>query len=147
MNRREVLGVLGVTAAGLAVLPGSEARAAEDTGHYDMLMKCAKTCSDCQINCDMCFHHCADLLAKGNKEHAATLHLCVDCAECCTTAAKLVARHSPLAAAACECCAKCNDECATACEKVKDDKHMADCAKSCRECAKSCREMVKHLAH
>lgn len=147
MNRREVLGALGVTAAGLAALPTGVARAEQGAdAHHEQMMKCAKACADCQISCDMCFHHCAELLTKGTKEHAKTMHLCVDCAECCSTAARLAARHSPLAAAACECCAKCNDECAAACEKFKDDKHMAMCAKSCRDCAKACREMIKHLA-
>ncbi|MBY0524716.1 MAG: four-helix bundle copper-binding protein [Gemmataceae bacterium] len=148
MNRRKALGALGATAIGLTALPTGLVRAEQgaDAQHENM-MKCAKMCADCQISCDMCFHHCAELLTKGTKEHAKTMHLCIDCAECCSTASRLVARSSPLAAAACECCAKCNDECAAACEKFKDDKHMAACAKSCRDCAKSCREMIKHLAH
>jgi hypothetical protein len=33
------------------------------------------------------------------------------------------------------------------CEKFPDDKHMAACAKSCRDCAKACREMIQHLKH
>ena len=48
---------------------------------------------------------------------------------------------------ACECCAKCCDKCAAVCDTFKDDKHMAMCAKSCRDCAKACREMMKHTAH
>lgn len=145
MDRRKLLGVLGATAAGLASHSATEARGEQDDAHPEHMLKCAKTCADCQISCDMCFHHCSELLAKGSKEHASTMHLCVDCAECCSTAARLVARSSPLAAAACECCAKCSDQCAAACEKFKDDRHMADCAKACRDCAKACREMMKHL--
>ena len=147
MNRRNVLGALGATAAALTAQSARTARAEKDDSHHQGMLKCANECADCQVSCDACFHHCAELLAKGNKDHAKAMHLCVDCAECCSTAARLAARSSPLAAAACECCAKCCDECAAACEKFTDDRHMADCAKACRECAKSCREMIKHLAH
>ena len=116
---------------------------AADAPHHEHYLKCAKACADCQVQCDMCFHHCATLVADGKKEHAKCMHLCVDCGECCKLAASLSARHSPLAGLACECCAKCCDECATACEKIADDKAMAACAKECRECAKACREMLK----
>lgn len=147
MNRREVLAALGATAAGLTALSGAEAQADDPHKHHEHFVQCAKACADCQQQCDMCFHHCAGLVASGKKDHAKTMHTCVDCAECCKLAATLTARHSSFAAAACDCCAKCCDECAAACEKFPDDKHMAACAKSCRACAKACREMIKHLAH
>ncbi|MCE9562406.1 MAG: four-helix bundle copper-binding protein [Planctomycetes bacterium] len=97
------------------------------------------------IECNICFHDCAEQLADGNKEHSATLHICVDCADACKHAATLVARHSPFAAHACESCIKCTEACATACEKFPDDKHVDACAKACREFAKSCKEMLAHL--
>lgn len=148
MNRREVLGALTASAAGLATLTvGAKAFGDEGNEHETHFEECAKACAECQTDCDSCFHHCADLVAKGGKDHAKSMHACVDCAECCKLAATLSARHSPFAKYACECCAKCNDECAAACEKFSDDKHMAMCAKSCRDCAKACREMIKHLAH
>lgn len=151
VTRRNVLGALLGSAAAMAVIAtqaGAEGRAEDkDHPHAEHFAACAKACADCQQQCDMCFHHCASLLAEGKKEHATTMNTCVDCAECCKLAATLSARNSPFAAAACECCAKCNDECAAACEKFPDDKHMAMCAKSCRDCGKACREMIKHLAH
>jgi hypothetical protein len=85
------------------------------------------------------------LLAGGKKEHATTAQLCADCAECCKTCSTLCARQSPLARLMLESCAKCCDECAAACGKFPDDKHIADCAKSCRDCAKECRELLAHL--
>ena len=140
--------LVGTTVVALASQAQAEFKADDkDHPHGEHFAACAKVCADCQLHCDMCFHHCATLLAEGNKEHAKTMHACVDCAECCKLAATLSARNSPFATAACECCAKCNDECATACEKFPDDKHMAMCAKSCRDCAKACREMIKHMAH
>ena len=118
---------------------------AAEAPHQEHFAKCAKACSDCQLQCDLCFHHCATLVTAGKKEHAHCMHLCLDCGDCCQLAARLSARHSPLAGPACECCAKCCDECATACEKFADDKELAACAKECRACAKACREMLKHI--
>jgi len=118
---------------------------AADAPHHEHFTKCAQACSACQLQCDMCFNHCATLVADGKKEHAASMRLCVDCGECCKLSATLTARHSALSVHACECCAKCCDECAAACEKMADDKEMAACAKECRECAKSCRDMVKAM--
>ena len=147
MNRREALAGMG---AGAAILTGVGAAFADDKkgdDHHEHFAACAKACAACMLECDMCFHHCAEQLTAGKKEHAATLHTCIDCAECCKTAASLVARHSPFAAHACECCIKCTEACATACEKFPDDKHMAACAKACRDCAKACKEMLNHLKH
>ena len=147
VSRRNALSALLGSAAVVAMTTSQAKAEADDHPHSEHFTKCAKACADCQVSCDSCFHHCAVLVAKGDKDHVKTMHTCVDCAECCKLAATLSARSSPFAKHACECCAKCNDECATACEKFKDDKHMAACAKACRDCAKACRAMIKHLAH
>jgi hypothetical protein len=145
MYQRIVFGALFAASLGLSGLAAPAARAEEKDHAHEHMMKCAKACLDCQKDCDSCFHHCAHLLADGKKDHAKTMHLCVDCAELCSTAGKLSARNSPLAVTACEACAKACDQCAAACEKFPDDAHMKMCAKSCRDCAKECREMVKHV--
>lgn len=149
MNRRESMTALGAPAAGLTALTAGAAYAdgqPADHPHHEHFLQCAKACADCQVQCDSCFHHCADLLAAGKKEHAKTLHTCADNAECCRLAATLAALHSPFAKAACECCARCCDECAEACETFKDDTHMAACARACRACARACRDMIRHLS-
>jgi hypothetical protein len=149
MNRREVLGALGVTAAGLAALAGTPARADEPTGphQHGELDKCAKACADCMNSCTSCFHHCAHQLADGKKEHAVTMQTCNDCAEICAAAAKIVGRHGPLSGPVCDACARSCDTCAAACEKFASDEHMKACAKACRDCARACREMLKHVGH
>jgi hypothetical protein len=149
MNRRDLFTTVGMAGAGFATLAAVGPAAAQEKkgDHHAHFAACAKACADCQLQCDMCFVHCKDLLAGGKKEHEKTTQICVDCAECCKLAATLTARMSPLAAEACECCAKCCDKCAEVCEKFPDDKHMAACAKSCRDCAKACREMIQHLKH
>lgn len=131
----------------IAVAPVGQSARAQDE-HAEHFMKCAKLCADCQLQCDSGFKHCLTLLADDKKEHAKTAQLCADCAdcaECCKTCATLCARQSPLARPMLGCCAECCDECAVACEKTPDDKHMAACAKSCRDCAKECRAMLKNI--
>ena len=66
MDRRELLGVLGATAAGLAAVSGSGAYSQEKKegqkkghqGHEAMAEKTGKTCSDCANDCNKGFHHC-----------------------------------------------------------------------------------------
>lgn len=122
-------------------LSGSNVQA-DDQKYHDHLMKCAKACADCQVQCDSCFQHCAELVARGDKGHVVTMHTCLDCAEWCKLAASLTARHSPFAEEASSCCMKCADDCAKACEKFPDDEHMVECAKSCRQCVKACKELI-----
>src|SRR5262249_31793924 len=128
---------------GAAVLAADRASARPDEHEHHAALKCAKVCAECQFHCDSCFKHCLTLAAEGKKEHAVTAQLCADCAECCKTCAALCARNSHLIGHVADCCAKCCDACAAACEKSPDDKHMAACAKSCRECAKECRGLLK----
>lgn len=137
-----VLFLLAATIASAALTTSVVGAEHEHAGHF---AASAKACSACQLECDACFSHCLGLVAEGKKEHAKTARLCADCAECCKLAATLCARQGPLAGPGCECCAKCCDECAAACEKYPDQKHMVECAKSCRACAKECREMLKHV--
>src|SRR5438874_2306011 len=132
-----------LAASALAIVVVWPARAGHE--HAEHLLKCAKVCADCQLQCDSCFKHCLSLVAGGNTEHKKSAQLCVDCADCCKLCAALCARQSPLANPVLDCCAKCCDQCAAGCEKLPQDKHMAQCAKSCRDCAQECRAMLKHV--
>ena len=138
---------LGAMALALLVAsaPAFAAEEVKDSPHAAHLLKCATACADCQIQCDVCFKHCLDLAAGGKKDHAKMAQLCADCGECCKTCATLCARQSPLARTMLECCVTCCDDCALECEKASDNKHIADCAKSCRSCAKECRELAKMI--
>lgn len=154
MKRLSVLTAFAVLSAatGAAVLsarandkPTAPAAPADD--HAKHFAECAKVCADCQVACEMNFHHCFKLVEGGKKEHAKAMHLSVDCAEFCTTSAKLTGRHSELAATACEACAKACDACAAECEKAADMPEMKACAEACKKCAASCREMAKMAGH
>ena len=123
MDRRELLGVLGASAAGLAAVSAGEAFAAQEKkvhkeGHGQMAHQTAEACTDCLNECNEAFHHCFTQLGAGKKEYAKALHLCVDCAEVCGSTAALCGRMSPLMGYCCECCAKCCDDCIAECEGV-----------------------------
>lgn len=146
MNRRDVIRVLG--AAGVALTAAATVGTAADDkrGEADVFTACGKACRDCLADCEECYRHCADLLAGGQKDHAATAALCLDCAELCAATAKMVGRRGPLAAAAAEACAKACDECGQACGKFADHPVMKECAAACGTCAKACRALVEKLA-
>jgi hypothetical protein len=110
--------------------------------HSDMMMSCAKACSDCQRACDMCSAHCIALLAEGKTQHAKTQQICNDCALVCAASAQIVARHGPLTNVICTACSDACNQCAKACDAFKDDAHMKHCAEQCRLCEKACRTMT-----
>ena len=145
MDRRELLGVLGATAAGLTAVTG--ARAQEEKGrhgHGDIHERCAEACADCEKHCNHGFHHCYKQVEAGKQEHAKAMHLCVDCGEVCSTAGKLVARMSPLMIFTCHACAESCEACLKECEKLNDPE-MRVVVASLRRCAATCREMVKAM--
>lgn len=137
-------GVLMIAVLLMAALVGQVAHAGGEHGGH--MSECAKICANCQLACDSCFKHCISLAGEGKKDHAECAQYCADCAECCKACATLCGRQSPLSPQMLDCCAKCCDACAASCEKFPDDKHMAQCAKTCRDCAKSCRDMGKMVA-
>lgn len=148
MNRREMLGAIGATAAGFAVTgpvafgQQPEGRGGGEHGQHDeMAQRAAKACSDCMNACNEGFHHCHEQLAAGKREYADAAHLCVDCAEMCACCAQVCARVSPLKNYCCDACAKCCDVCIAACEKLNDPQ-MKGVIDSCRRCATECRQLA-----
>jgi hypothetical protein len=92
MDRRTMLGMVGVGAVGLAAFPGSPAQAGTlDNVHED----CLKACSECARACDETFHHCYKEVAEGKRDHAKPLHYLSDCAGFCGLSACMIAKHSP----------------------------------------------------
>ena len=145
MDRRELLGVLGASAVGLASVAGREARAQGEGHTHDKVHEdCLKACTDCANVCDETFHHCYLEVSKGKTEHAKSLHLVSDCAGFCSLSACLIAKHSPLMVHSCAACAEACK--ATAAEVGKfDSPEMKAATKSLLACEKSCREMVAHM--
>lgn len=155
MNRREMIGVLGVTAAGVAAANGAEAFAQErqrkegqkpHAGHAEAAQKIAETCSDCMTACNKGFHHCHEKSEDGKKDYGQAAHACVDCAEVCASAAALCGRASSMASHICAACAECCDDCVATCEKL-NDAEMKEMLDACRKTSKACREMAKASGH
>lgn len=143
MDRREMLGALGIGAIGMTTL-ASTSRAADDVGHHhhDKVHEdCLKACAECAQACDEAFHHCYLQLKEGKTEHADSLHLVSDCAGFCALSACLIAKHSPLMAHSCQSCAEACRATAAECDKF-DSEEMKSTVKLLRECEKTCREMV-----
>ena len=144
MDRRELLGYVGIGAAGLLAAGPTGAIAGEkDEGQAHEHIK---TIGLCALACNEAAHHCLEHLKNDNaehREHHAKAHeLAMDCQAFCTLAAVLTARCSPLACHAHKACAEACRCCAEECEKGHGE-IMENCAKKCRECAEVCRKMGK----
>src|SRR5262245_59744061 len=101
MDRRELLGVLGAGAAGLAALSHGDVRAADEQHHHrDKIHEdCLKACGECATSCNQTAAHCLEQLAAGSgdrKTHARVHGLAIDCQEFCVLSATLIARDSSL---------------------------------------------------
>jgi hypothetical protein len=141
MDRRELFGMLGVGAVGLAASGAGAVGAAEMHAHDENI----KTIGECAKLCNEAAHHCLGQLRKGGPEaehHARAHELTMDCQAFCTMTSALAARSSPLAAHAHQACADACRDCAAECEKGQGE-IMKECARACRECESMCRRMVK----
>lgn len=142
MERRELLALLGVGAAGLLTTGTARADDDKDEKHKEHHAH-MKTMGECALICNMTTAHC---LAEAAKEdckhrdvHIKAAAMTNDCQTFCVQAVTLMARHSPLAAYAHKACADACRDCAEACAKGGDDEMMKKCAEICRECEKACR--------
>jgi hypothetical protein len=144
MDRRELLGVLGTTAAGVLAVTGRAAGA--NQGHHpsEGHAECLKACQNCARSCNETFHHCCEQVAEGKKEHAKALRLVADCARFCDLSSDMIASSSPLMVYSCGACAEACKACAAECDKFEASE-MKDCAKACDACEKTCRAMVQAM--
>jgi hypothetical protein len=142
MDRRELLGVLGTTAAGLVAMSGRAVGAGQQALHHSEAHNdCILACQECSRSCNETFHHCYQQVAQGKKEHAKALRMVADCAQFCNLSSDMVASDSPLMVYSCAACAEACKACATECDK-HEASEMKNCAKACYACEKTCRAMV-----
>jgi hypothetical protein len=144
MVRRELLGALTITAAGLVGAIGRVARADHVDPLDDCHESCLGSCQTCKRACDEALHFCLSALAEGKKEYAEPLQLVADCAAFCDLSATLMARRSPLMTQACAACAIACQVCGAECDKW-DRAEMKECAEACHRCEAACRAMVKAM--
>ncbi len=148
MDRREMFGMLGAGAFGIAALSGREAFAA-DEAHAKLNSvhkECLEACGECAEACDMAFNHCVTQVAEGKKEHAKPLRYAADCAGFCALSACNIAKHSPLMAHSCEACADaCKDTLAVI--SKFDSEEMKAATKALVRCEAACKAMVQAMGH
>ena len=140
MDRRQLLGVLSASAAGLVALGGGQALADLEEPYDDPI----KTLGECAKICDEAANHCLDELRKGGKHaeaHAKTHEAVMDCQAFCVLTATLMARKSPMAKYAHQGAVAACRKCAVACEACRDG-IMKECAILCRVCEKICHQIV-----
>jgi len=152
MERRELLGVLGAGAVGLAALSRGAVGADEDhSGHHhrDKVHEdCLKACGECAKVCNETAAHCLEQLRDGTgdrKVHAQVHAMAMDCQEFCVLSATLIARDSELMLSACDACAEACRSCAAACDKHPASEIVKACAEKCRTCESTCRAMSKSM--
>ncbi len=147
MNRREMIGALGLGTAALTLAEGRAIAAQQDhhghgahDEHLSVMAECAKTCNETA-------HHCMEAICNKDGDvasHAEVHNLAMDCQAFCVLSASMMARHSPLARFAHEANAEACAACAEACEKHKNASEIVKkCQESCRKCEKVCREAAK----
>jgi hypothetical protein len=147
MDRREMLGVLGLGAAGLGAFTATSAQAQEDPGrhHHDKAHdECMKACEECAEICAANFNHCLKLVEQGHRDHARPARMSLDCAEFCGLSICLMSRQSELVDTACAACADACKRCGEECAKY-DSEMMKQCAEVCRKCEQACRAMVQSM--
>jgi hypothetical protein len=144
MIRREMLGALSVSAAGLVGAIGRGARGGHENLRDEVHRSCFTNWQACKRECHLAVHHCYAKLTEGDKAYAKALQLVADCAAFCVLSATLIARRSPLVAHACSACALACQDCGTECDKLKE-RELNDCARACPNCETTCRSMVKSL--
>jgi hypothetical protein len=156
-NRRDLLGVLGTGAAGLALLtnrsvagddqvaPAADDKHTREHGHAAMMKECAEACGHCEATCNETFHHCVAQAAAGKTEHARMAQMVIDCAAFCNLSATMMARHSALMVESCRACGEACRHCAEHCSSSASDEMMKKCVAACRKCEESCRKMVQAM--
>lgn len=145
MERRELLGLLGATSAGILAMNFSEANAAEQKLIDNPHAECIRACQDCATKCADTCHHCMSKVSAGEKQYVKAMQLMADCEAFCRLSASMIARMSPLMVYSCLACADACRDCAKECGQF-DSPRLKECAERCRSCEKSCRDMVKAMA-
>jgi len=149
-KRRDLLGALGTSAAGLVLLTRTSAAATDDSKdndskHAAMMRECDEACGHCEAACQKAFHHCIVQAAEGKLNHARMAQTAADCAAFCSLSEELIARHSAFMALSCHACAQACSQCARECESSANDPVMKACMVACQKCEETCRNMVQMM--
>ncbi len=138
MNRRQVLGGVGVLAATAAA--ARQGLSGSTVGIVDRPL--VDAASDCVSKGQVCLSHCHEMLANGDKSMAACAKSVSELLAVCGALLALAAQGAPslpkLAAVAFDVCTRCEAEC------LKHAQHppCKDCADACVACAAQCKKVA-----
>ena len=146
MDRRELLGVIGV--ASLAVTTAAQAadQPTVERGHRDHAAmgkygELVAATSHCVNKGESCLAHCITLLGDGEKELAACAKTVEDIIASCTSLRQMAAANSPHVAKLASVVGDICNDCETECRKhQKNHRVCHDCAEACAQCAKECQK-------
>jgi len=141
MDRRNLLGALGMGAFGLIGTASNVARAQHPHHHDQLHTDCLKACEACATICNETFHHCFEKVKDGHADHHRIAVITIDCQEFCGLASELMARESPLISVICLACADACKACAEVCSR-HEDPQMKECVEACKKCETACRKMA-----
>jgi hypothetical protein len=149
-KRRDLLGALGTSAAGLVLLARTSAAATDDSQTYGpkhaaMMRDCDEACGHCEAACQTAFHHCIVQASGGKLNHARMAQTAADCAAFCSLSEELIARQSAFMALSCQACGQACSQCARECESFANDPVMKACMAACQKCEETCRNMVRMM--
>lgn len=147
MDRREMLGALGVGAFGLMASTAHGAQAGKQQGHaHDQIAQdCLEACAECVQACDQGFQHCFSQVAEGKSEHAKSMRLLSDCAGFCGLSACMIGRGSPLMVHSCNACAEACETTLAEVQTHSSDPEMKKAVEKLTACKESCEKMVKAM--
>ena len=149
-KRRQILGLLGTGAAGLAFV-GTKANAdlqqsgRDDPRHAGMKKSCCDACGECAQACDKAFHHSLEQASAGKPAYARLAQTVADCAAFCNLSAQMIARGSTMMLLSCRACADACRRCAQECGVFDTDLDIKICTEACQRCEESCRNMIKAM--
>jgi Domain of Unknown Function (DUF326) len=149
-KRREILGLLGTGAAGLALVGTKSDAQEQSTGHDDpkhagLKKSCCDACGECAEACNKAFHHSIEQGSAGKPRYAKLAQTVADCAAFCALSAQMIGRHSMMMTLSCRACADACRRCAQECELFDTDIDVKLCTEACQRCEESCRNMIKAM--
>ena len=146
MDRRELLGVIGVASLGVTTAAQAADEPTVEHAHRDHAAMgkygdLVMATSHCVNKGEACLAHCITLLGDGEKELAACAKTVEDIIASCTALRQMAAANSPhvakLAAVVGDICNDCEAECR---KHEKSHRVCHDCAEACAQCAKECQK-------
>ncbi len=158
MNRRHLIGSLGVSTAAIALGAAQDPARTKGAGGQNQGQgqghgqghghgQALQTMAECARMCNETAAHCLEQICKkeGDVEAHAKVHqMTMDCQAFCVMASALMARQSPMAKFAHEANAEACRMCAEACDQHADNSPMVkQCAEHCRRCEQVCREAAR----